>query len=153
MQDSIPSTYKKFNGEISENWGRLIKNIPVKDRILANNQENCFITLKYHNLIKSDPEIVNKLMNIMESNIDIEPFAQSISTNLFRGNIIFGLFDNLESIDMICHPRYKFSITYMSSMISKSSSLQTLTMSGDRHSCELIWSHQDELVILSDAAA
>ena len=61
--------------------------------------------------------------------VDIDPFCDA-STNLFRGDIIFKLFHNLESIVIDHHGfgYFKFSFAYLASMISEAHSLKRLTI-------------------------
>ena len=86
------------------------------------------INLHHSGLNGSDSEIVSKLMHKMEENKyeDIDLYSDSYSTNLFRGDVIFKLFNNLQSIVIVCY--WKFSMSYLLSMIINSHSLQTITV-------------------------
>ena len=92
--------------------------------LFVNNIVN--ITLDLHNLCSSDSEIVSNIMNKMGKDVDIDPFSESTSINLFRGDIIFPLFYNLQTM-VIYSYNHPFSFSYLLSMISASNSLHTIT--------------------------
>ena len=92
--------------------------------------------MDYAQLIEHDSDIVDKIMYKIEDNedIDIDLFSDTYSTNLFRGDIIFKLFDNLQWITLTLGNgstgTYTFSFRYLLNMISKSYSLQKILIKG-----------------------
>ena len=116
-----------------DNWLTEYKyTLEFEKRFAKFTNERLEIAFDYDTLSKSDPEIVNKIMHGIEKDTAIDPFSDS-STNLFRGDVIFKLFPNLHTIN-IHHggydTSYKFSFSYLLSMISKKYSLQTITIKG-----------------------
>ena len=59
--------------------------------------------MHYDYLIQAGSKIANKVMHKIENNYygDIDLLSESYSVNLFRGDIIFNLFNNLQSIEML----------------------------------------------------
>ena len=106
------------------------------------------IRLVYWDLNESDSEMVNKLMYKME-NKDIDFDSASDSTNLFRGDNIFKIFKNLQSIVIWGGCQQEFSVRYMLSVIIESCSLQTITINGvdDDHWIYFLWNtNKDKLI-------
>ena len=112
--------------------------------LFTNNKQRIVLDLETLRRI-SDSVITHKLMYELRYSAVIGPFLGS-STNLFRGDIVFELFQNLQSIiiDASSYPySYQFSFSYLLSMISKSNSLQKIKVKGVYE----IWSSkQDKLV-------
>ena len=108
------------------------------------------ITLDYEYLEKySDSEMVNKLMHGMQKNknVDIDYYSDSESRNSFRGDIIFKLFNNLQSIVINGCSDYKFSLRYLLAMMIKSYSLQTITIYDYQTWIYKVWnSDKDKLI-------
>ena len=75
----------------------------------------------------SNSRVMDKIMNCIDENAEVDPFSDSTPTNLFCGGTIFKLFHGLQSIKMEAWG-YKISFACLLSMISKSHSLQRVTI-------------------------
>ena len=89
-------------------------------------------------------------MHKMDVEANIDPFSDSLSTNLFRGDVIFKLFNNLQSIIIDDgYGFYQFSFSYLSNMIFKSTSLQRIVIKSSwRGGLACIWSSTDRKLLL-----
>ena len=146
-----------INGRYSESSSELsiICNL-IDGKHTDKYESNCFalftnnklhIELNYLRLKNNNT--ANILMYKMEIDAEIHPFSDSISTNLFRGDVIFKLFSNLESIVISDVARYQFSLKYLCSMISKWYSLQSITIY-DKYDrwIHKVWTEDNDKLIL-----
>ena len=73
-----------------------------------------------------------------ENGIKISPFSMTDTRNLFRGDIIFQLFPNLQSIVINSNDFYVFSFPCLLQIISKSQSIKMIKIQGSW--VHIIWS-------------
>ena len=107
-------------------------------------QNKLQIHLDLHDLYELKGDIfIDKIMNDITPFECIEPFDRKNRSNLFKGDNIFRLFHNLQTIvimttDVNGSTFYSFSFSYLLSMISRSSTIKKVVinaMGKGRYNC------------------